>query len=168
MKAVFQEYAGVIVAVIVASVLFFFLHNITDGKGNHGIWEILESVAESGEEDIKMTDLGAIKNYSARTKPEVFFQRMDENGAWQEIRAGEEISLYDFLSGVDCDSTPVELSILKIESADGQEDLTDTFDATDGSICFPHKGSYSIYIHMIDVENVEVVRKINIPVDAPA
>lgn len=168
MKAVLREFGRTIIAIIILVTLINVLTKMTI-DGHTGIFEMVgwkimdtDSVKESAYQE---GPTNAMVEFSNRTKPILTYDSYDINGNWQRIKVRTEVHLLDFLVGIDSDGNSVDnIKVKDIVDFNGNS-LIDNYDDTTGNFIFNNPGIYSITCYMKDCENVEAVRKIDIPVD---
>ncbi|MGN0481963.1 MAG: hypothetical protein ACI4HI_00265 [Lachnospiraceae bacterium] len=159
MKTILQQYAGVILAVLTAAAVLFFLTIVKDDQGNRGWKELLRKQSDFQTTERTGSDEAAEQFYAQRTKPVISYV----GGKGKQIRhvkAGERTNLCDFFQAVDAEKKAAHLRILRVETEDGRllEEKKET-------VLFPTPGKYFVVVQATDEEKVTKIQRFAIPVD---
>lgn len=149
MKALFEEYSGVVISIFcVISVLGILFFGITDKNGNRGIYNILgaEVNNSSSTEAPDNGSYNAMDGYANKTKPTVEQRKT-------RIVAGTVYNITDLFKVTDSkgdDATISKITSITLNDVSGDVDKTSSYASDTKSITFPGKGTYTIVMKIKD------------------
>lgn len=167
MHRIFSEQGKLLISagVFFALVVIFGIATYNNRTGIRAIFggELEDSITTTVADGDYTTS--AYETYIGRKEPSVSYVSYDDNGNWQQIKAGSSVHLSDFFSGTDSDGNDVVLlKITELTDAAGNS-LIDTYDDTTGNITFAEAGVYTATFYLKDNNNVETTMLVTFPVD---
>lgn len=158
MEAIIKTYVWAFIDAVIIALLIAILLNVSDNKGNKGVYGILQNqVTASIIQDNYTTskDFETIKNIAKTELPTITIDNS------KKIIAGEVVDLNELIYIKDAEGNPLSFKIKKIEDMN-KNDITSS--CNDDKIVFVTSGIFSLSFTTVDSTNRIQNLNVNIPV----